>query len=364
MRLALQLAEAAQGQTGINPVVGCVIVNHGRIVGTGAHLQRGGPHAEVHALNMAGKSAEGSTVYVTLEPCSHHGKTPPCADRLIAERVSRVVIATIDPNPVVAGTGVAKLREHGIEVSIGVMEHEARSLNLKFTKFMLTGLPYVTMKSACSLDGKIATHTGDSKWISNDVSRQHVHTMRHQHQAIMVGIETILADNPSLSTRLSVPSLQPIRIIVDSRLRIPNEVTVVITAQTNQTIILTTELASDQRQHELEQLGVNIIRCGPGPQVDLLLAMQKLGEQEISSILLEGGGRLNGAMLEAALIDHIYLFYAPIFIGGKEAPGALSFNGISTISEAIQLEELKLQQIDNNFCVSGYPTNRWKGADN
>jgi diaminohydroxyphosphoribosylaminopyrimidine deaminase/5-amino-6-(5-phosphoribosylamino)uracil reductase len=363
MRLALRLAEAAEGQTGINPVVGCVVVNNGRIVGTGAHLQRGGPHAEVHALNMAGSQAEGATAYVTLEPCSHHGKTPPCADRLIAEKVSRVVVATIDPNPAVAGTGVSKLREHGIEVIVGVMEQEAKLLNLKFAKYMLTGLPYVTMKSACSLDGKIATRIGDSKWISNDASRQLVHTMRHQHQAIMVGIETVLADNPSLTTRLAVPGLQPTRIVVDSRLRIPNEANVVTSADVHPTIIVTTDQASDQRQRELESLGVTVIRCGAGPHVDLSLAMQKLGELEISSILLEGGGTLNGAMLEAALIDHIYLFYAPIFIGGKDAPGAMTFNGVDRVSGAIQLEELQVQQINNNFCVSGYPNNRWKGAD-
>jgi diaminohydroxyphosphoribosylaminopyrimidine deaminase/5-amino-6-(5-phosphoribosylamino)uracil reductase len=362
MRLALQLAEAAQGQTDINPVVGCVVVKNGSIVGTGAHLKRGGSHAEVHALNMAGKEAEGSTVYVTLEPCSHYGKTPPCADRLIEEKVSRVVVATVDPNPVVAGTGITKLQQHGIEVLVGVMEQEARSLNLIFEKYMLSSLPYVTLKTACSLDGKIATHTGDSKWISNDASRQLVHTMRHQHQAIMVGIETVLADNPSLNTRLSVPSLQPIRIVVDSKLRTPNEATVVTAINGNRTIILTTELASAQRQIELEGLGVRIIRCGAGPHVDLQLAMRKLGEQEISSILLEGGGRLNGAMLEAGLIDHIFLFYAPIFIGGSEAPGAFSFDGISSISDAVQLEGLSLQQIDNNFCVGGYPSNRWKGA--
>lgn len=362
MRLALQLAEAAQGQTDINPVVGCVVVKHGSIVGTGAHLQRGGPHAEVHALNMAGKEAEGSTVYVTLEPCSHHGKTPPCADRLIEDKVSRVVVATIDPNPVVAGTGIAKLRQHGIEVIVGVMEQEARSLNLIFEKYMLTGLPYVTLKSACSLDGKIATRTGDSKWISNDASRLLVHTMRHQHQAIMVGIETVLADNPSLNTRLSVPSLQPIRIVVDSKLRTPIEATVIVTSEENHTIILTTELASAGRQIELEGKGVKIIRCGVGPHVDLQLAMYKLGEQEINSILLEGGGRLNGAMLEAGLIDHMFLFYAPIFIGGRDAPGALTFDGISSISDATRLDGMKLQQIDNNFCVSGYPSNRWKGA--
>ncbi|MEX2416156.1 MAG: bifunctional diaminohydroxyphosphoribosylaminopyrimidine deaminase/5-amino-6-(5-phosphoribosylamino)uracil reductase RibD [Paenibacillaceae bacterium] len=362
MRLALQLAEATQGQTDMNPVVGCVVVKSGRVVGTGAHLQRGGPHAEVHALNMAGKEAEGSTVYVTLEPCSHHGRTPPCANRLIEDKVSRVVVATIDPNPVVAGTGIAKLREHGIEVVVGVMEQEARALNLIYEKYMLTQLPYVTMKTACSLDGKIASRTGDSKWISNDASRQLVHTMRHQHQAIMVGIETVLADNPSLNTRLSVPSLQPIRIVVDSKLRTPDEAQVVTTAEENRTIILTTELASQQRQFELEGKGVRVIRCGAGPHVDLKLAMQKLGEQEINSILLEGGGRLNGAMLETGLIDRIYLFYAPLFIGGSEAPGAFSFNGIASIGDAIQLEGLSLQQIDNNFCVSGYPSNRWKGT--
>ncbi len=363
MRLALQLAEAANGQTDINPIVGCVVVKNGSIVGTGAHLRRGGPHAEVHALNMAGQDAEGSTVYVTLEPCSHHGKTPPCADRLIEEKVIRVVVATIDPNPEVAGAGVAKLREHGIEVVVGVMEREARALNLIFEKYMLTRIPYVTMKTACSLDGKIASRSGDSKWISNDASRQLVHAMRHQHQAIMVGIETVLADNPSLSTRLSVPSHQPIRIIVDSQLRTPNKAAVLTTDEVNRTIILTTELASAQRQLELLAKGVQIIRCGAGPHVDLQLAMQELGKLEISSVLLEGGGRLNGAMLEAGLIDHLILFYAPLFIGGRDAPGALTFNGIASISEAIQLEEMKLQQIDNNFCVSGYPSNRWKGAN-
>lgn len=363
MRLALQLAAAAHGQTDINPVVGCVVVKDGRIVGTGAHLRRGGPHAEVHALNMAGIEAEGSTVYVTLEPCSHHGRTPPCAERLIADKVSRVVVATIDPNPLVAGKGVAILREHGIEVVIGILEHEARSLNLIFEKYMLTGLPYVTMKTACSLDGKIATSDGHSKWISNEASRQLVHTMRHQHKAIMVGIETVLADNPSLNTRLIVPSIQPIRVIVDSKLRIPIDATVVSTASENHTIILTTELASVQRQTELEDMGVRIIRCGEGPHVNLQHAMHKLGELEISSILLEGGGTLNGAMLEKGLIDQMILFYAPLFIGGKTAPGAVAFEGLSSISDAVQLEGMSLQQIENNFCVSGYPSNRWKGEE-
>jgi diaminohydroxyphosphoribosylaminopyrimidine deaminase/5-amino-6-(5-phosphoribosylamino)uracil reductase len=362
MRLALQLAEATQGQTSINPVVGCVVVKNGRIVGTGAHLRRGGSHAEIHALDMAGKDAEGSTVYVTLEPCSHHGKTPPCADRLIDEKVSKVVVAAKDPNPMVAGSGIVKLREHGIEVVEGVLEREARLLNNAFEKYMLTGLPYITLKTACSLDGRIAAKTGDSKWISNDASRQLVHTMRHKHQAIMIGIGTALADNPRLNTRLTVPGLQPIRIIVDSRLRTPNESTLMESTIGNRTIILTTEAAPINRQLELEDLGATIIRCGAGPEVDLVLGMTKLGEQEIGSILLEGGGRLNGAMLEAGLIDRMVLFYAPIFIGGAEAPEALTFSGISKINDAIKLEYMKVEQIDNNFYLSGFPSNRWKGA--
>lgn len=221
MKLALELAEGAAGQTGINPAVGCVVVKDGRIVGMGAHLRRGEAHAEVHALNMAGAEAEGATVYVTLEPCSHHGRTPPCSDRLIAEKVRRVVAAMSDPNPRIAGSGLRKLREYGIETSVGLMEERAKKLNETFLKFISTGLPFVTLKTAVTLDGRIAARTGHSKWVTGSASREAVHTLRHRHQAILVGKETVLQDDPELTTRLSVPGLNPIRLVVDSRLQLP-----------------------------------------------------------------------------------------------------------------------------------------------
>jgi diaminohydroxyphosphoribosylaminopyrimidine deaminase/5-amino-6-(5-phosphoribosylamino)uracil reductase len=356
MRLALQLAESTQGQTGINPVVGCVVVKDGRIVGTGAHLKRGGPHAEVHALDMAGIEAKGSTVYVTLEPCSHHGRTPPCADRLITEKVERVVVAARDPNPQVAGSGLAKLQAQGIKVEQGLLESESRALNESFETYMLTGMPFVTMKSAVTLDGKIAAKSGDSKWISSADSREQVHTMRHKHQAILVGIGTVLADNPSLTTRLSVPGLSPIRIVVDSQLRLPEHAALLQGAGvTNQVYVLTTRQASEERAQRLEQIGATILRCGDQAHVDLHAAMRRLGELEIGSILLEGGGKLSGAMLESGLINKVVLYIAPIIVGGREAPSVFDFDGYSTIREACRLDKLQIEQIGGDICVSGYP---------
>ncbi|WP_025695915.1 bifunctional diaminohydroxyphosphoribosylaminopyrimidine deaminase/5-amino-6-(5-phosphoribosylamino)uracil reductase RibD, partial [Paenibacillus durus] len=240
MSLALDMAERAQGQTGINPVVGCVVVKDGAVIGLGTHLKRGTGHAEVHALNMAAGQAAGSTAYVTLEPCSHYGKTPPCSERLIAEGVARVVIACEDPNPQVAGRGIAMLREAGIEVEVGLLRERALRLNEKFIKYILTKRPFVTLKSASTLDGKIATRTGDSKWISNEAARGIVHTMRHRHQGIMVGVGTVIADNPSLTTRTEVPGINPVRIIIDSNLRTPLESSVVTDKQA-QTIIVAAE---------------------------------------------------------------------------------------------------------------------------
>lgn len=222
MKLALDLANATVGQTGLNPSVGCVVVKDGRIVGTGSHLKMGSAHAEVHALDMAKDAAVGSTVYVTLEPCSHHGRTPPCCERIAKEKVKRVVIAMLDPNPHVAGRGVAYLQERGIEVVVGLMEEEARKINERFIYSIVHRLPFVTLKSAMTLDGRIASKTGDSKWISNATSRKYTHSLRHMNDAIMVGIETILQDDPLLTTRLDVPALHPIRIIVDSSLRLAN----------------------------------------------------------------------------------------------------------------------------------------------
>ncbi|WP_282935684.1 bifunctional diaminohydroxyphosphoribosylaminopyrimidine deaminase/5-amino-6-(5-phosphoribosylamino)uracil reductase RibD [Paenibacillus sp. RC67] len=356
MKLAIQLAEGASGQTGINPAVGCVLVKEGRIVGMGAHLKRGTPHAEIHALQMAGTEAEGATAYVTLEPCSHHGKTPPCSDRLIKERVKRVVVGCTDPNPLVAGNGIERLRQHGIEVSVGLLQEQAASLNEAFNKYIVSKKPFVTLKTASTLDGKIASRTGDSKWITNPESRAFVHTLRHRNQAIMVGVGTVLSDDPLLTTRLDVPALNPIRVIVDSKLRVPLKAQVV-TDRSAETIILTTADMDAEKRRALEAAGITILVCGEGSRVDLPKAMELLGEREIASILLEGGGQLNGAMLEQQLIDKMLLFFAPKIIGGgSDASSNFQFAGFELMKEAIELERVSVKQFQKDVCIVGYPT--------
>ncbi|HEX7057572.1 MAG TPA: bifunctional diaminohydroxyphosphoribosylaminopyrimidine deaminase/5-amino-6-(5-phosphoribosylamino)uracil reductase RibD [Bacilli bacterium] len=354
MRLALKMAEQCQGQTGINPAVGCVLVKDGRIVGLGAHLERGGPHAEINALNMAGEKAAGSTVYVTLEPCSHFGKTPPCGERLIREKVKRVVIARLDPNPLVSGKGIALLQKAGVEVKTGVLEQEAKYLNEAFEKYIRTKKPFVTLKTASTLDGKIASSTGDSKWISGEQAREYVHVLRHKHQAVMVGINTVIADNPRLSTRLTVPGLQPIRIVVDSALKIP-ETAAVICERIARTIIVTTSLAPAEKMERLKAMGAEFVVCGAGPHVDLPLAMERLGEMEIGSILLEGGGKLNGSMLAQGLVDKMVLFFAPKLIGGAQSPPNFVFPGFARMDEAIRLKNMRVETIGEDICITGYP---------
>lgn len=355
MKLALRMAQAALGQTGMNPAVGCVVVKHGRIVGLGAHLRMGDAHAEVHALNMAGPEAEGSTVYVTLEPCSHYGRTPPCSHRLVQEKVSRVVVAARDPNPLVAGKGIRYLQDHGIRVDVGLMEDEAVRLNEMFNFFIQAKRPFVTLKSAVTLDGRTATRTGDSKWISGERSRGIVHRLRRLHQVIMVGVNTVLADDPLLTARLEPDGRQPVRIIVDSRLRTPPEAKVV-TDRTAPTWIVCTEQADPSRAERLARAGVEVIRCGSGPRVDLERMLKLLYEREIGSILLEGGSVLNGAMLERGLVNKIVLFVAPKIVGGGlQAPGWCSFPGFERIADAIRVEHVTMENIDGDCCITGYP---------
>lgn len=358
MNMALELAQGALGQTGVNPVVGCVIVKDGRVVGLGAHLRQGEAHAEIHALQMAGHEAKGSTVYVTLEPCSHFGRTPPCADRLIDEGVARVVVATLDPNPAVAGRGANRLREAGIRVEIGCLADRARLLNEVFNKYIVTRMPFVALKTASTLDGKIASRTGDSKWITGEASRAYVHTLRHRYQAIMVGVGTVIADDPMLTARLPVPALDPIPVVVDSRLRIPDTARVLSRPGA---ILLTTEQAPPERRKQLEDRGAVVLVAGEGPKVDLPLAMKWLGEREIASVLLEGGGRLNGSMLENRLVDKCYLFYAPKIIGGSDAPANFQFAGYDRMAEAITLERIQVQTFGDDVCLIGYPRYEGRG---
>lgn len=354
MSLALEMAERAQGQTGVNPVVGCVVVKDGMLAGIGTHLERGTPHAEVHALDMAGAKAAGSTVYITLEPCSHYGRTPPCSERLIVEKVKRVVIAAEDPNPLVASKGIEMLRAAGIQIDIGILKERALKLNESFIKFITTGKPFVTLKIASTLDGKIATKSGDSKWISNEAARERVHTLRHRHQAIMVGVSTVIMDDPLLTTRLPVQGLSPIRIVVDSRLKIPLE-SKMLSDRDAKTIILTTELGDAGKRNALQKMGIEVLDCGDGPRVDLKLAMTLLGQMEIGSILLEGGGTLNGSMFEERLVDRIVLFMAPKIVGGLEAPSSFAFSGVERMSEAITLRDLEIEQMNDNLCIRGIP---------
>lgn len=354
MRLALAMAAKASGQTGINPVVGCVVVKDGRIVGIGTHLKRGTGHAEVHALRMAGDEAEGATVYVTLEPCSHYGKTPPCCERIIEAKAARVVVAAVDPNPQVAGRGIARLQEAGIEITVGLLDSDSTLMNEKFNKYITTKLPFVTLKTASTLDGKIASKTGDSRWVTGAAAREQVHTLRHQHEAIMVGIGTVLADDPSLTTRASVPAIHPVRIVVDSSLKLPLSAKVV-QDRSARTVVLATEQADSRKRKALEDAGVEVIMCGAGAQVGLKEAMRKLGELEIGSILLEGGGVLNGAMLKEGLIDKIVLYYAAKIIGGAEAPGTFTFGGFDKMAEAIQLDRVSVEMAGDDICVTGYP---------
>jgi len=363
MRLALELAAKARGQTGVNPVVGCVIVKDGRIVGLGSHLKRGEAHAEIHALAMAGEAARGATVYVTLEPCSHYGRTPPCADRLIEAGVARVVAAATDPNPQVSGGGLAKLRAAGIETLSGVLEAESRKLNEAFEKYIRTGMPFVTLKAGATLDGRLAASSGDSKWVTGEEARAAVHTLRHWHDAIMIGAGTALKDDPSLTTRTPAPGLHPVRIVVDAQLKLPPSLKLFTDGQAP-TIVLAAADANADRRSGLEAAGIEVIGCKTvGGRIDLHDAMRRLGGREIGSVLLEGGGRLNGAMLEAGLVDKIAVFFAPKIVGSGGTP-LFDYPLAGRMAEAVRLARVEIERYgDDDWCVTGYPERPAQGGE-
>ena len=355
MQEALRIAANAKGRTSPNPLVGAVIVKDGKIIAEGWHRQAGTPHAEIYALKMAGELAKGAILYVTLEPCSHFGRTPPCANAIVEAGIKKVVATMSDPNPKVAGRGFQILRDAGIEVEIGVCEEEARKLNEVFIKWVTTNKPFVTLKTAMSLDGKIATSTGQSKWITSEASRQRVHELRDIHDAIMVGIETVLKDNPMLTTRIP-GGKNPIRIIVDSNARTPLVSNVVTNHHQAKTIIAVTENAPAERVNALENSGIEIIFAGNGERVDLNILMNELAKREVTSVLLEGGGTLNFALLEAGLIDKVYAFIAPKIIGGRSALTSVEGNGFENLRDAINLKNITTEQIDSDILITGYIT--------
>ena len=352
MREALRAARNAVGRTSPNPLVGAVVVRDGRIISMGWHRQVGTPHAEIHALNMAGELACGSTLYVTLEPCSHFGRTPPCVDAIIKAGIKRVVAAMSDPNPKVAGRGFARLRDAGIDVTVGVLENEARRLNEVFLKWITTGMPFVMLKTAMTLDGKIATSTGQLKWITSESARRRVHEWRNIFDGIMVGIGTVLADNPSLTTRLEIGSRNPIRIIVDSKARTPVDYNVVVDGQAK-TIIAVSERAPQKNIDALIERGVEIIKVGDGDRVDLRLLMKELAAREITSVMVEGGGTLNFSLLQCGLVDKINAFIAPKILGGRNALTPVEGEGFSLIDQAIELIDVETEMIGGDVLISG-----------
>ncbi|MGE4284780.1 MAG: bifunctional diaminohydroxyphosphoribosylaminopyrimidine deaminase/5-amino-6-(5-phosphoribosylamino)uracil reductase RibD [Clostridia bacterium] len=356
MKRALELARKGWGKTNPNPLVGAVIVKDGDIVGEGAHEKLGSYHAEVNALHAAGDKAKDAEVYVTLEPCSHYGRTPPCAKTLIDAGVSKVIVAMKDPNPKVSGTGISMLKEAGIEVAIGVMEKEAKELNEIFIKYITQKLPFVIMKYAMTLDGKIAAYTGDSKWITGSNARSYVHEIRDRAAAIMVGVNTVKADNPYLTARIEgKKTSDPVRIIIDSKGTIPLDSNVLNMESEAHTIIATTELMPHAKEEQLIHKGAKVIRTtARGSRVGLRELMSQLYHLEIDSILLEGGGTLNASALEAGIVDKALVFIAPKIIGGSEAPGPIGGKGVEKMENAWEIYNANIRQFDQDILVEGY----------
>ncbi|WP_202081396.1 bifunctional diaminohydroxyphosphoribosylaminopyrimidine deaminase/5-amino-6-(5-phosphoribosylamino)uracil reductase RibD [Caldalkalibacillus salinus] len=356
MNLALELAKSARGQTSPNPLVGCVIVKDGSIVGMGAHLIAGGSHAEINALRMAQGNEVGSTVYVTLEPCNHYGRTPPCTEALINAKVKRVVIAQpFDPDPRVQGQGIQTLRQASIEVDVGVMQQEASQLNEWYEYFKKTQRPFVTLKTASTLDGKIATHTGHSQWVTGDKAREEVHQLRHHHDAILVGVGTVIADNPKLTTRLpSGEGRHPVRVILDSSLRIPDDATVINDGKAP-VMIFTTENANVEKKERLTSMGCEVIVTGADSQVDLDQVLKVLAQKHITSVLVEGGSQINGAFLKQHLVNRVVTYIAPKILGGTDA--LTSFKGleIEDMGQAFQLGQVTVSMVGNDIKVTGTP---------
>jgi len=355
MRNSIRLAKKGSGFVAPNPLVGATIVKDGRIIGEGWHEKFGEAHAEINAINNARESVKGASIYVSLEPCSYQGKTPACSLALIQYNLKRVVIASLDPNPLVSGNGIKMLQQAGIEVEIGILEREALKLNERFFKFIQTKKPFIAIKMASSLDGKIATVSGDSRWISNQKSRILAHRLRLQYSSILVGIDTVLADNPILNVRLKNTKIKnPLRIVLDSELRIPLEAKILDTS-TAPTLIATTKKASLDKIKQIENKGVQVLIC-PEKQgkPDLHFLIEKLGDTGIDSILVEGGGTVNFGFAKESLVDKVYAFIAPKLIGGKSAKTGLEGEGFASMSQILELKNIHYKKIENDLLIEAY----------
>jgi diaminohydroxyphosphoribosylaminopyrimidine deaminase / 5-amino-6-(5-phosphoribosylamino)uracil reductase len=360
MALALRLAAKGQGMTSPNPMVGAVVVKQGRIIGQGFHLRPGTPHAEVLALRRAGTRARGATLYVTLEPCCHLKKrTPPCVPEVQRSGVSRVVIAMQDPNPLVQGKGIAALRRAGLSVTVGVARSEAEELNKAYRHWIKTGRPYVTLKAGMTLDGQLATASGDARWITGELSRREVHQFRGTVDAVLVGVGTVVIDDPALTARTGpglkkLASRQPLRIVVDSRLRIPFMAQVLTQQDRAKTIIATTNAAPAARRVTLQKRGIEVLTL-PAVQghVSLPALLKELGRLGITSLLVEGGGEVNAAMLKAKLVDHVRLYMAALLLGGQNAKGVIGGESPAGLKGAIKLRHVTTRHVGNDLVVEG-----------
>lgn len=353
MRLAMQLAGNAIGRTSPNPLVGAVIVKDNRVVGCGWHRKAGTPHAEVHALNQAGELAQGADVYVTLEPCAHYGKTPPCAKALVKAKVKNVYGGLLDVNPKVAGKGFKILEDAGIHVEYGFLQDELRKQNEVFFKWIEHKKPFIVLKAAMTLDGKIATATGQSKWITNETSRAYGYKLRDIYDGIMVGINTVIEDNPMLTARVD-GGKNPIRIVVDSSLRIDINANVV-QDKSAKTIVATTDKADKDKILKLQAQDVDVIVVDKdeNDKVDIEKLLDILGQQNICSILVEGGATLSGSFVAKKLVDKVYFFIAPKIIGGKEAKTPVAGTGILNLQEALALKDIQIEKLEEDVLIIG-----------
>jgi len=358
MGQALSLARLALGQASPNPAVGAVVVKEGVVVGQGYTQPPGSHHAEVLALKQAGEAARGGVMYVTLEPCCHYGRTPPCARAIISAGVSEVHMAMLDPNPLVSGRGKDELEGEGVKIYLGEHEEEAKEVNEAYAKFITTGIPFVTAKFAISLDGKIATRKGDSRWISGREARKYVHCLRYTTDAIMAGVNTVLADDPRLTTRCcggrgGTARKQPLRVIVDGEGRTP--LTARVFSQPGETLLALGRRATPKQKAAFAQAGAEILELPTAEGlVDLERLLRALGEREITSILVEGGGVLFGSLFDRRLVDKVVAFIAPIIIGGVEAKTAVAGGGVDRVADSFRLERIRVEKFGDDLMISGY----------
>ncbi len=355
MAIAIDLAKSSEGMTNPNPLVGAVVVRLGRIVGRGYHKKCGLPHAEVNAIKSAGAKAKGATLYVTLEPCDHYGRTPPCTDAIIKSGIKRVVIGMRDPNPITDGRGIKKLRKHGIAIRLGVLKNEAAAINKPFIKFVTRKMPLVRVKLAESIDGKIATKSGDSKWISSDESRRRVQILRSRVDAVMVGVNTVLKDDPSLLCK--IPGLkQPFRVIVDSQLKVSLSAKIFTTSDKHSVILATTKSASFKKAEQFAKNGISVLFCkARSGRVDLKDLLKKLAWLNIIDILVEGGGELTAGLIESRLVDQLIFFISPKIIGGRDAKTSVEGEGVNKVKDAIQLKNVTVKMCGDDILVEAEP---------